>query len=108
MIYLRETTEIQNFTFIPKKMNATSIVLRNDSTNVEISENIEFFIEEYYLTASTVFDLKEGYFYDLTVLNGTEIVYLDKIFCTNQPLDTYTINKDTYTEVPSTNIIFYE
>jgi len=108
MIYLQSTTDIQSITFIPKSMNATSLLLRNDTTNVEITDEVEFFIEDYYLTASAVFDLKEGYFYDLTVFNGTDIVYIDRIFCTNQPLDTYTINQGTYVETASTNIIYYE
>jgi hypothetical protein len=96
MIYLRESESVQKIKFIPKELKATSIVLRNDSTDVEISQNIEFFIDSYYLVASTVFDLKENQTYDLIVKNEDKIVYIDKVFCTNQEVKDYTINKDTY------------
>jgi hypothetical protein len=108
MIYLKESTDIQYIKFIPKDLNATSIILRNDSTNIELTENLDFYIENYYLVASTVFDLKENQTYDLIVKNGSDVVYIDKVFCTNQTLDTYTINQNTYTEVSSSNTIFYE
>jgi len=108
MIYLNESELVQSIKFIPKELKATSIILKNDSTNIEITENLEFYIENYYLIASTVFDLRENQTYDLIVKNGTDIVYIDKVFCTNQELKDYTINENTYTEVSSSNIIYYE
>jgi len=42
------------------------------------------------------FDLKENEFYDLIVYNGSDIVYIDKVFVTNQELKDYTINENTY------------
>lgn len=91
MIHLRSTNEIQTITFIPKELNATSIVL-NDVTIIDI----EFYIDKYYLVVSAIFDLKENEFYDLIVYNESEIVYIDKVFCTNQELKDYTINENTY------------
>lgn len=91
MIHLRATTDIQTIKFIPKELNATSIVL-NDVT----IDDIDFYIDKYYLVAYAVFDLKENEFYDLIVYNGYEIVYIDKVFCTNQELKDYTINENTY------------
>jgi hypothetical protein len=91
MIHLRETTDVQKIKFIPKELKATSIVL-----NDVVIDDLEFYIENYYLIVSSVFDLKEGNFYDLIVKKGTDIVYIDKVFCTNQELKDYTINENTY------------
>jgi hypothetical protein len=90
MIHLRPTTDIQTIKFIPKELKATSLTLNG------ISHAVEFYIDKYYLIASSVFDLKEGEFYDLKVLNVDKVVYLDKVFCTSQELKNYTINENTY------------
>jgi hypothetical protein len=39
----------------------------------------------------------------VTIKDGTNIVYRDKIFCTNQNLETYSINKDAYVQHTTTN-----
>jgi len=43
----------------------------------------------------------------MTILDGTDLVYRDKVFCTNQTIETYSVNKDEYVENQQ-NIIFYE
>lgn len=90
MIHLKSTTDIQTITFIPKELSATSLTLNG------VTFEVEFYIEKYYLVASAVFDLKENEFYDLIVYNGSEIIYIDKVFVTNQELKEYTINENTY------------
>lgn len=90
MIHLRSTTDIQTIKFIPKELKATSLSLNG------VVYTVEFYIESYYLIVSAVFDLKENEFYDLIVYNGSQIVYIDKVFCTNQELKDYTINENTY------------
>lgn len=90
MIHLRSTTDIQTITFIPKELNATSLTLNG------VNFEVEFYIDKYYLVASAIFDLKENEFYDLIVYNDNKIVYIDKVFCTNQELKDYTINENTY------------
>jgi hypothetical protein len=39
----------------------------------------------------------------LTILNGTDVVYRDKIFCTNQIIEEFSINKNVYTQRTSDN-----
>tara|TARA_Y100001951_G_scaffold7362_1_gene4647 strand:+ start:163 stop:459 length:297 start_codon:yes stop_codon:yes gene_type:complete len=46
--------------------------------------------------------LKEGRYYDLTLLSGSSVVYKDKIFCTDQTINQannnyYDINSGEYT-----------
>jgi hypothetical protein len=42
-------------------------------------------------------------FYNFNVLNGSEIVYKGRIFCTDQVVKDYSINNGVYTQHESTN-----
>ena len=103
MIILKEQVEEQSLKFIPREYSATSIVLVNEMTNDSTTISSDFYKDGYYLFTTTTFDLKEGNFYTLTILNNTDIVYKDKIFCTNQVIADYTINKDEYVANQTTN-----
>jgi hypothetical protein len=103
MIILRKQTTAQSLTFIPRVMSANTIVLRNETTNEETTITASFSLSSYYLTTSTIFDLDENTFYNLTIKNGANIVYKDIIFCTNQPNDTYTVNQNQYVANVTTN-----
>ncbi len=109
MIILREQATAQTLTFIPRVMSANTIVLRNETTNEVTTISATFALSSYYLTTTTIFDLKENTFYNLTIKNGDNIVYKDIIFCTNQPNDTYTVNKNQYvSNVTNNEFIIYE
>ena len=109
MIILREQATAQTLTFIPRVMSATTIVLRNETTNEETTISATFALSSYYLTTTTIFDLKENTFYNLTIKNGAEVVYKDKVFCTNQNIVNYTVNKDEYVAHATNNdFIIYE
>jgi hypothetical protein len=96
MIILKEQETAQTFSFIPRELKATTIVLRNETTGSQTNIAADFFLSDYYLTTTTIFDLKENTFYNLTIKNGNNIVYKDKIFCTNQANDVYTVNQNQY------------
>lgn len=96
MIILRKQNTAQSLTFIPRVMSANTIVLRNETTSEETTISATFSLSSYYLTTTTVFDLDENTFYNLTIKNGANIVYKDIIFCTNQANDTYTVNQNDY------------
>jgi len=96
MIILKEQNTSQTFSFIPRELKATTIVLRNETTGTETNIAADFFLSDYYLTTTTVFALKENTFYNLTIKNNNDIVYKDKVFCTNQNTDTYTVNLNEY------------
>jgi len=109
MIKLSKSTSAQQVSFIPRSMDAYSIVLRNESTQVETVLTPEFYNTEYYLTANIVFDLLENHFYNFTVKNASgNIIYLDKIFCTNQSTESYSINNGAYVNAAASNTIIYE
>jgi hypothetical protein len=97
MIVLRATEDAQSLKFIPREYNADKVVLTDESTNTSVEILATFVKDKYYLQSDIVFDLIEGRFYNLTIYNGTDIVYKDKVFCTNQNVLNYSINKDRYT-----------
>lgn len=103
MIILKEQIEAQTINFIPRKMEATTIVIRNETTKEIVEIDAEFVLNNYYLQSTNIFNLKENTFYNLKVLNNNEIVYLDKIFCTNQTISDYTVNENQYVEHTTIN-----
>jgi len=91
MIVLQQSSNVQDLFILPIKDEADSLVISTDRNSVTITT--PFVKEGNYLKTSSYFALKEGNFYDLKVLNGTETVYLDKIFCTNQTIFSINYNK---------------
>ena len=109
MIILKQQTGEQTLRFIPRSYGADTIILRNETTNEIQTITASFSLEKYYLTTVTSFDLKENTFYNLTVKNGVEVVYKDRIFCTNQDIVDYTVNKNEYVSNATNNdFIIYE
>lgn len=98
MIILLESVLSQTLKFIPRGLDADSMVIRDEAENTSVTIDITPSIDRYYLSVSEVLTLVQGRFYTLTVLNGLEVVYKDKIFCTNQEVSSYTINENEYTE----------
>lgn len=137
MIILKEQVEPQTLKFIPRSFVADTIVLRNETTNEIQTISAEFVVDSYYLSTSLSFDLKENTFYNLVVLKkgipltadntlitadstlftadlteytDTEtLIYRDRIFCTNQTIKDYTVNKNEYVaNVTNNDFIIYE
>lgn len=109
MIVLREQETAQNLYATIDGDSADTIVLRDEETNEETTIEATFSIDKYYAVASVILPIKQNKFYTLTIKDGSVVVYKDKIFCTNQTIATYTINKDVYTTNTSNNdYIIYE
>jgi hypothetical protein len=98
MIILKQSGLAQEIKFIPRQLQATGFTLRNEITGEITSFTQNFTISDYYLTTSRVFNLKEFTYYNLTVLNGANIVYKGRIFCTNQVIKDYTVNENEYVQ----------
>ena len=106
MIILTTSANAQQLKFIPREYSADSIVITDQDTNTPVTySGLTFTTNKYYLQGNVTFSpvLKEGTFYTLSVLNGTSVVYKDNIFCTDQTISTYSINKNVYTEHATTN-----
>lgn len=103
MITLKEIGTAQTFKFIPRVYTADSMVVKCEATGVSTTFSIAPTLSTYYLSVTETLDLKEGNTYTLKVYNGTDIVYYDRIFCTNQTITEYTINKDEYIQHSTDN-----
>lgn len=103
MIKLREQLTAQDVKFIPRVFDADTLILRNEASNETQSIAFTPTNELYYMVANVILDLKENNFYQLTVMNGSDVVYKGKVFCTNQAFDEYTINENEYVERSSNN-----
>ena len=101
MIILKSSALSQTFNVIPRYYIADSMKIKGaeGSTTYAITSSQD----GRYLTWDKIVTLTEGQFYTITILDGTNVVYSDRVFCTNQVVADYTINKDTYTETTSNN-----
>jgi hypothetical protein len=110
MIILQEIATEQTFSFIPRSQTYDSMFITDDQTNTEVEVTISSSTNgDYYDTISATFDIKQNHFYDLTIKNGSDIVHKDRIFCTNQPVATYSVNDGEFTSRASNNeFIIYE
>ena len=106
MIILTTNVNAQELKFIPREYAATSIIIVDQDTNTPVTyAGLTFVKERYYLTGNVTFSpaLIEGRFYTLKVLNGISIVYRDMLFCTDQDISIYSINKDQFVKNETTN-----
>jgi hypothetical protein len=130
MIILTTSTNAQELKFIPRDYAADSIVLTDEETNTSTSIDATFSKDSYYLKSDISFSLKKDKFYTFKVYksaqsdfvervtndNGTiesqnciqtdinkVLVYNGRIFCTDQTVSDYSINKNVYTQNESTN-----
>lgn len=109
MIVLTTSTSAQTFSFIPRD-TPTSMVLTDDQTNVPATIAITSQTSGNYVNTITAeFDLIEGHFYDLVLYKNTDIVYKDRIFCTDQNIVSFSVNNGEYTSNTTSNtFIVYE
>lgn len=104
MKVLTTSTDSQTIKIIPREYVTTATLkITDDTTNVESEYNVSPTTNRNYLEIENDYSLKEGGFYNLVLENDNgEVIYRDKIFCTDQNVDQstndyYTINKDVYT-----------
>ena len=109
MIVLTPSTSAQTFSFIPR--NAfDAMIITDDQTNTPVTVTITSSTTgDYVNTITASFALKEGHFYDLVLKQGSDIVYKDRIFCTDQNIVSFSVNNGEYTSNTTSNtFIVYE
>lgn len=123
---LTTSTGEQTIRIIPRSYpDEITLTLRDDSTNTSVSYTIEnnqweylndewqladytwettkgMYIQDGYLYITNNYALIEGRFYDLTIVSAGEVIYKDKVFCTDQTIDQdtnsyYSVNDSVYT-----------
>lgn len=108
MIVLQESASAQNLDFIPRSFtsgNTYNVTIVNEQTNTEIYNQSVTSITEnlYYNRLNAIFNVKQDNFYIVTVKSGSNVIFKDKIFCTNQTITDFTVNDSQYTEQDTTN-----
>jgi|TARA_R100000482_G_scaffold119485_1_gene64104 hypothetical protein len=106
MIHLTTSASAQSIKIIPRSYaSSVSMVLRDGSTNTSTTySSISTSTDKNYLVVSQALSpvLVEGRFYDLTIKEGTNVIYKDKVFCSDQTInqtnnDYYSVNSGEYT-----------
>tara|TARA_R110000851_G_scaffold74146_3_gene163679 strand:+ start:759 stop:1118 length:360 start_codon:yes stop_codon:yes gene_type:complete len=113
MIVLTTSAVAQTFKVIPRDYSLTAFTMsiRDDSTNVTVTYNITgATVSGNYVTYQNTFSpiLVENHFYDMTLYVGTNIIFKDRIFCTDQTInqvnnDYYKLNEGQFTTDDSYN-----
>ena len=105
MIILTTSATAQSLSVIPRSYESTfTLSVRDDSTNVEKTYSITNAVNSgNYLNFNNIFDpiLVENHFYDLKLISNGEVIYKDRIFCTDQDIDQsnndyYNLNSNEY------------
>ena len=108
MIVLQESSSEQTIKFIPRSFtsgNSYTVKVVNETTGKTVHNASTTGITEnlYYNEYRAVLSLKQNNYYTITI-TGTEVVFKDKIYCTNQAdLTSYTVNSGQYTTKSSDN-----
>ncbi len=106
---LIQTNGTKTFKIIPREFSVGTLTIKltSESTNIPIIITTTSSINKNYLEFAAVFGtLIEGQFYILEVSNQAQIIYKDKVFCTDQVVnqlnnDYYNINKNQFTSEES-------
>lgn len=112
MIVVQQTLLTQTLRFVVRYGVPTSMTLIDENTNVPIVvSNLTFFIQSYTNTCvCTLPFVKENHFY-WAILKDTNnnVLLKERIFCTNQQIDTFSVNHGGYISNTTTNdFIMYE
>jgi|TARA_R110000803_G_scaffold140507_1_gene207057 hypothetical protein len=119
MIVIKDTLASQIIKFIMRTFSASvsyTVNINSKAENKIISTLIGTNVittNDYYNQIETVFtsDLVQDQFYTLEIKETVSgaIVYRDLMFCTNQEIPDYSINKDVYTtNVTDNEFTYYE
>ena len=113
MIVSTTSASAQTFKVIPRDYTLTAFTMsiRDDSTNVTVTYNITGVTTSgNYRTFQNTFSpvLVSNHFYDMTLSSGTDVIFKDRIFCTDQTInqvdnDYYNLNEGQFTTDDSYN-----
>lgn len=110
MIVVLESNISQTFNFIPRYGTPTTCELIDENTNVLTTVAGTFTAGDYVYQFTAILPTEENHFYwmNLKDANG-DLVLKERIFCTNQPIDTFSVNNGEYISNQTTNdFIMYE
>jgi len=117
MIVLTPSGSQQTFYYVPRVLGQgvseqpLTMVTTDEQTNTPVSTINHFYsVGNYVNSIQHTYALIEGHFYTLELKNSNnDVIYKDRIFCTAQPLVTFSVNNNQYVSNSTTNdFIVYE
>lgn len=110
MIILQDSDDAQIIRFIPRSYSSTETYTVNITSETEnksvysVNHTGDFSLVKYYRELSAVYDLKQDNFYIIEITDSSDnVIFRDKIFCTNQQVLDYSVNNGNYTTHSSNN-----
>ena len=104
MIVLEESLFNQRFSCTPRQSSFDTIRVFSEAENTSV--DITGFTSVgvgYYYDVTAIFDLRENFTYTIKLLNEGEVVFYDKMFCTNQNISDFSVNNNEYIQRESAN-----
>jgi hypothetical protein len=110
MTVLNPNLEIHELIVIPRNYLSSqtlTVSLRDEQTNLSFTytpESVTFDFYDLVLISIVMPCIYENGFFEMTIRNNlNEIIYKDRVFCTSQSLNTYSINNGAYDTLNTNN-----
>lgn len=110
MIVVQETNVSQTFDFIPRYGTPVTFELTDENTNDTVLVVGTFTAGDYVYSFNGVLPTEENHFYWMVLKDANgDLVLKERIFCTNQPINTFSVNNGGYVSNQTINdFIMYE
>lgn len=109
MIILTTSTSAQTLNCIPRGVFDTLTITDEQTNETQVVAIVSQTFGDYVSSVTAVFNLIEGRFYSLNLLNGSDVMYKDKIFCTDKSIVNFSVNDGQYVSNATENtFIVYE
>jgi hypothetical protein len=104
MIVLQESLFNQTFSCTPRQsvFDTIRVFSEAENTSVDITEFTSVGVG-YYYDVTAVFNLRENFTYTIKLLSEGNVVFFDKMFCTNQTVSDFSVNDNEYIQRESAN-----
>jgi hypothetical protein len=98
MIVLNPTDTTHGFNFIPRFIPSDELILQLYNETLQTTQTIDNTYVYLYGIITMTFDVvcTESQKFQLKILEGTEVIYRDKIFVTSQDTQAFKATKDHY------------
>lgn len=110
MNVLTTSTNPQYLNIVPRSVTFDELIFTDDSTNTPQTITINDVVDKvYYQQIEIECALTENHYYNVELFNNGELVFRGKVFCTDQPVVSFSVNNGDYTSHSSGNeFIVYE
>jgi len=96
---------VESLQCVSKALSSVTTSLTSETTGKVYTDTTSLSQNRYYYDMACDFEttLKESSFYILEVKEGSNVIFKDKVFCTDQIIGDFSVNYNTYTEHSSDN-----